>query len=38
VFNMEWEPPANQREEGLELIKEYGVQVGQLTNCSVCHR
>ena len=38
VFNMEWEPPANQREVGLQLIKEYDIQVGQLTNCSVCHR
>jgi hypothetical protein len=38
VFNMEWEAPANQTEVGLKLVEEYGIRVGQLTNCSICHR
>ncbi len=38
VFNMNWERPSNQREMGLELVKQYNVQVGQLINCSICHR
>ena len=38
VFNMEWRRPKNQLEMGRELVKEYNVEVGQLTNCSICHR
>jgi hypothetical protein len=38
VFNMEWEPSANQHEVGPQLVKEYGIKVEQLANCSVCHR
>lgn len=38
VFNMAWQPPANQAEVGAELVKAYGINVKQLTNCSVCHR
>ncbi len=38
VFNLAWQPPANQEEVGAELVKAYGVNVHQLTNCSVCHR
>jgi hypothetical protein len=38
VFNMQWTAPANQRELGLQLIKEYDVRTEQLTNCSICHR
>lgn len=36
VFNMAWEPPANQLEVGRQLVQEYGVQ--SLTSCSTCHR
>lgn len=36
VFNMAWEPPANQLEVGRQLVQEYGV--ARLTNCSTCHR
>jgi hypothetical protein len=38
VFNMDWKRPANQLEMGRELVKEYNVRVGQLINCSICHR
>lgn len=44
VFEVEWPPapnapePFDQAEEGPKLVKEYNVNVGQLTNCSICHR
>jgi hypothetical protein len=36
VFDMQWTPPANQKELGEKLVKEYGIR--KLTSCSVCHR
>jgi hypothetical protein len=38
VFNMDWQPAANQAEIGRQLIAEYGIQTSQLTNCYICHR
>lgn len=38
VFNLDWKPPADQRAQGLMLIKAYNVQTTQLTDCSMCHR
>ena len=38
VFNMEWQPPADQLALGRKLMDEYHIQVQQLTNCSICHR
>jgi hypothetical protein len=39
VFNMTWERPANDPGLGERLVREYNVApVGQLTNCSTCHR
>lgn len=38
VFNMDWEPGPNQEELGRQLVEEYNIQVGQLMNCSICHR
>jgi len=38
VFDVAWEAPADQLEQGRRLVEEYDVAVGQLTNCSVCHR
>lgn len=39
VFDMEWEPPANQLEEGAKLVKEYNVLPTKvLISCSTCHR
>jgi hypothetical protein len=36
VFNMTYEPPANQEELGRQLVKEYKIQ--SLTDCWTCHR
>jgi len=44
VFDMEWQPPANQKDEGARLVQKYNIQIktnkGQsvLTSCSTCHR
>ncbi len=39
VFNMKWQPPANQEELGKELVKTYKVRDARsLTSCSTCHR
>jgi hypothetical protein len=36
VFNIAYEPPANQLELGRRLVKEYGIRAR--TSCSTCHR
>ncbi len=39
IFDMTWEPPANQEEEGRRLAAEYKIQSPYaLTSCSICHR
>jgi hypothetical protein len=39
VFNMTWERPSDDPGLGERLVKEYRIaDVGQLTNCSTCHR
>jgi Cytochrome c7 and related cytochrome c/Class III cytochrome C family len=38
VFNMEWQPPADQLDQGRKLIQDYHIQVSNLQNCSICHR
>jgi hypothetical protein len=39
VFNMKYEPPADQLSLGRELVKQYGIKDAHtLTSCSVCHR
>jgi len=38
VFNMNWEPPANQIEQGRGLVSEYKIQTTRLRDCGVCHR
>jgi hypothetical protein len=39
VFNMQYQPPANQIELGRRLVKEYNVAgPQQITSCSTCHR
>jgi hypothetical protein len=39
VFNMEWQPPVNQIEQGQKLVKAYNIQSpAVLTSCSTCHR
>ena len=36
VFSMTWQPPDNQRKQGMELARERDVQT--LQSCSYCHR
>ena len=39
VFNMSWEPPADQLEQGRKLANEYHIRsAADLTSCSTCHR
>jgi hypothetical protein len=41
VFNMNWQPPADQIERGRELMKPYQIseqRLQQLRDCSMCHR
>jgi hypothetical protein len=39
VFNMKWQPPANQLELGRDLVEKYKIRDPKhLTSCSVCHR
>jgi hypothetical protein len=39
VFNMNWQPPADDPELGARLIRDYKIgSVDQLTSCSTCHR
>ncbi len=38
VFNPDWKPGPNHAAEGRRLVAEYGINVKQLENCSVCHR
>jgi hypothetical protein len=38
VFNMSYRPAGDQLEIGSRLVREYKVNVGQLTDCSICHR
>ena len=36
---MDWQPPANQIEEGRKLVKQYHIaNPGVITSCSTCHR
>ena len=36
VFNMDWQPPADQIAFGQKLVQQYKIE--SLTSCSVCHR
>jgi hypothetical protein len=39
IFNMAWEPPANQNVEGARLREDYNIpRTSLLTSCSTCHR
>jgi hypothetical protein len=38
VFDPEWTPPADQLAQGRMLLEKHDVKVGQLMDCSVCHR
>ena len=36
IFNVTWEPPADQLQKGAEIVKQYGIRPS--TSCSTCHR
>jgi hypothetical protein len=38
VFNLAWTPPEGQAALGPRLVARYGIRVGRLTDCSICHR
>lgn len=39
VFNMDWEPPADQVTQGRQLVRDYHIRSATiLTSCSTCHR
>jgi hypothetical protein len=38
VTNMAWRPPDDGGAQGHALLEKYGIRIGQLTHCSVCHR
>jgi hypothetical protein len=38
ITNMAWQPSGDHAALGHELLKQYGIRVGQLTHCNVCHR
>ena len=39
VFDMEWQPPANQLEEGRKLVEQNKIRAPNvLTSCNTCHR
>jgi hypothetical protein len=39
IYNLEWEEPADQLQQGMRLKQEYGIRsVNVLTSCSTCHR
>ncbi|HEX3799090.1 MAG TPA: cytochrome c3 family protein [Verrucomicrobiae bacterium] len=38
VFNLHWQPPANEPARGQSLVAAYHVNTTQMTDCSLCHR
>ena len=38
VFNLAYEPPANQEELGRSLVQSYHINTNKLPQCSTCHR
>ena len=39
IWNMEWTPPANQKQLGEQLVKENHIPgPNALSDCSICHR
>ena len=38
VFDMSWEPPPDQLEQGMRLLAEYRIDRARLLDCSNCHR
>jgi hypothetical protein len=38
VFNMAWQPPADQTNAGAQLVRQYHVETAPLRDCGTCHR
>ena len=38
IFNMKWQPPADQLERGRKLAADYHIHTEQLRDCGICHR
>jgi len=38
VTNMDWKPAGDREAQGHALLQQYGIRVGQITHCFVCHR
>ncbi len=40
IYNMKWQPPANQIEQGKKLLEEYKVNLvdHRMSDCYICHR
>jgi hypothetical protein len=38
VFSMDWQPPADQVQQGRRLMEKYDIHPTRLTDCSICHR
>ena len=39
IYNLHWQPPPNQKEQGRLLVRQNQIDVsGRLTDCSTCHR
>ncbi len=38
IFNMSWQPPKDQAEQGRKLLVQYHINTEHLTDCSRCHR
>jgi len=38
ITNMAWTPPGDGKAEGRALLKHYGIRLGEITHCYVCHR
>jgi hypothetical protein len=38
IFDSEWTPPSDQREQGRRLLAAYQIKTEHLTDCSRCHR
>jgi hypothetical protein len=38
ITNMAWQPSGDREAQGHKLLEQYGIRVGQITHCFVCHR
>ena len=38
IYTLGWQPPGGQIAMGQQLVKDFGIKVDQLIDCSICHR